>query len=109
MESLVELFCDVDYFCQVFMLVLENHLLANRMIQRRRPQSLFVNEVVTILINFHKSHYRDFKAVGYKNSIPRDFHANMRINNPPVDVFGLVRPGTPLLNTGCDGKHRSFV
>jgi hypothetical protein len=70
MESLVELFCDIDDFCQVFMLVLENHLLANGMIQCRQPQSLCVNKVISILINFHKSHYRDFKAVGCKNSIP---------------------------------------
>jgi hypothetical protein len=35
MESLVELFGDVDDFCQVFMLVLEKHSLANGMIQRR--------------------------------------------------------------------------
>jgi hypothetical protein len=47
--------------------------------------------------------------VGYKNSIQMDFHAHMRINKHSVDVFGLVRPDTPLLNTGGDGKHRSFV
>jgi hypothetical protein len=62
MESLVELFCDVDDFCQIFVPVLENHLLANGTIQRRRPRSLSVSEVMTILIHFHQSHYRDFKA-----------------------------------------------
>lgn len=62
MESLVDLFCDVDDFCQVFMPVLEKHLLANGTIQRRRARSLCVSEIMTILIRFHQSHYRDFKA-----------------------------------------------
>lgn len=62
MESLVELFCAVDDFCQVFMPILENHLLANGTIQRRRSRSLWTSEVMTILIHFHQSHYRDFKA-----------------------------------------------
>lgn len=62
MESLVELFCSVDDFCQIFMPVFENHLLANGSIQRRRSRSLCASEVMTILIHFHQSHYRDFKA-----------------------------------------------
>ena len=62
MDSLVELFSDVDDFCQVYMPVLENHLLANGTIRRRRARSLCVSEIMTILIHFHQSHYRDFKA-----------------------------------------------
>jgi len=62
MESLVELFCHVDDFCQVFMPALEDHLLASGVIQRRRSRSLCISEVMTILIHFHQSHYRDFKA-----------------------------------------------
>lgn len=62
MESLVELFCDVDDFCQVFIPVLEKQLLESGAIQRRRSRSLCVSEVMTILIHFHQSHYRDFKA-----------------------------------------------
>jgi hypothetical protein len=62
MESLVELFCDVDDFCQVFMPKLESHLLANGLRQRRRSRSLAISEVMTILIHFHQSQYRNFKA-----------------------------------------------
>ena len=62
MESLVELFCHVDDFCQVFMPALENHLLASGVIQHRRSRSLWISEVMTILIHYHQSHYRDFKA-----------------------------------------------
>ena len=62
MESLLELFVHVDDFCQTFLPNLEHHLLSNGAIQRRRARSLSVSEVMTILIHFHQSHYRDFKA-----------------------------------------------
>jgi transposase len=62
MESLLELFVHVDDFCQAFWPKLEQHLLASGLVQRRRARSLSISEVMTILIHFHQSHYRDFKA-----------------------------------------------
>jgi len=62
MESLLELFVCVDDFCQSFLPVLEQHLLTSGVIQRRRERSLSISEVMTIVIHFHQSHYRDFKA-----------------------------------------------
>jgi hypothetical protein len=62
MESLVELFVSVDDFCQAFLPLLEKHLLQSGQIQRRRERSLTTSEVMTILIHFHQSHYRNFKA-----------------------------------------------
>ena len=62
MESLLELFVHVDDFCQTFLPNLEHHLLSSGAIQRRRARSLSMSEVMTILIRFHQSHYRDFKA-----------------------------------------------
>lgn len=62
MESLVELFVHVDDFCQTFLPKLEQHLLQSGVIQRRRERSLTLSEVMTILIHFHQSHYRNFKA-----------------------------------------------
>ena len=62
MESLVELFVPVDDFCQAFLPELEKHLLQSGQIQRRRERSLTMSEVMTILIHFHQSHYRNFKA-----------------------------------------------
>jgi transposase len=62
MESLLELFVHVDDFCQTFLPTLEQHLLNNGAIQRRRARSLSTSEVMTILIHFHQSHYRNFKA-----------------------------------------------
>jgi transposase len=62
MSSLVELFVDVDDFCQAFLPQFEQRLLENGDRQRRRARSLALSEVMTILIHFHQSHYRNFKA-----------------------------------------------
>jgi transposase len=62
MDSLLELFVHVDDFCQVFLPKLEQHLLTSGAIKRRRTRSLSLSEVMTILIHFHQSHYRNFKA-----------------------------------------------
>lgn len=62
MESLTELFCDVDDFCQEFVPVWRRQLLLAGEIERQRKRSLSVSEIMTILIHFHQSHYRDFKA-----------------------------------------------
>jgi hypothetical protein len=56
------MFVQVDDFCQVFLPVLEGHLITSGVIQRRRERSLSISEVMTILIHFHQSHYRNFKA-----------------------------------------------
>jgi transposase len=70
MESLVELFCDVDDFCQVFLPNLEQHLLRSGAVKRHRERALSVSEVMTILIHFHQSHYRNFKAYYCEHVLP---------------------------------------
>lgn len=62
MDSLLELFCDVDDFCQEFLPIWNRQLLASGEKQRNRERSLTISEIMTILIAFHQSHYRDFKA-----------------------------------------------
>jgi hypothetical protein len=62
MDSLIELFCDVDDFCQAFLPIWEKQMLSSGLIQRQRERSLSMSEVMTILIAFHQSYYRNFKA-----------------------------------------------
>lgn len=62
MDSLLELFCDVDDFCQAFLPFWNRQLLTSGQRQRQRARSLTISEIMTILIAFHQSHYRDFKA-----------------------------------------------
>ncbi len=62
MDSLLELFCDVDDFCKAFLPIWQQMLIQNGQIKRERQRSLSMSEIMTILIAFHQSHYRDFKA-----------------------------------------------
>lgn len=62
MDSLLVLFCDLDDFCQEFLPVWNKQLLISGQKQRQRARSLTISEIMTILIAFHQSHYRNFKA-----------------------------------------------
>lgn len=62
MDSLLHLFCHVDDFCQVFLPVWQKQLLASGARRRQRQRSLAMSEIMTILIHFHQSHYRDFQV-----------------------------------------------
>ena len=59
--NLVELFCHVDDFC-----AFEGHWIRHQLTtgrrRRRRTGQLCLSEIMTLLIWFHQSHYRDFKA-----------------------------------------------
>jgi hypothetical protein len=59
--SLLELFCDVDDFLLSFAPQWQAVQLATGK-QRERTGQLWPSEVMTILIHFHQSHYRTFKA-----------------------------------------------
>jgi transposase len=60
--SILELFCDVDDFC----LWLAQHQLWRQLgtggAKRGSKPTLALSEIMTIIIHFHQSHYRDFKA-----------------------------------------------
>jgi len=59
--SLLELFCHVDDYCQAQRQQAAPQLTAQAGKGVRQP-SLCESEIMTILIHFHQSHYRDFKA-----------------------------------------------
>jgi hypothetical protein len=60
--SLLEIFCDVDDFMLVFADWFKTHALPQTPSTRGRKATLSMSEVMTIIIWFHQSHYRDFKA-----------------------------------------------
>lgn len=61
MDKLVELFCDVDDFCRVFIPLWEQQCLEEGARQRRRYCRMIASEMMTILIAFHLSNHRNFK------------------------------------------------
>jgi Transposase DDE domain len=62
MDSILVLFCDVDAFWVAFEPVWRREVLTSGTRQRIRAGELHPSEVMTILILFHTSHYRTFKA-----------------------------------------------
>lgn len=60
--SLLELFYHVDNSWKAFRPHWYRQLLAHKVIKRVREPQLSVSEIMTIIIRFHQSHYRDFKA-----------------------------------------------
>jgi hypothetical protein len=58
--DILPLFCDIDDFCLLFEPLWQQRLLETR--QRRRASTLCLSEVMTIIVLFHASHYRDFKS-----------------------------------------------
>jgi len=62
MDSLLELFIHVDDLCKAFFPSWPQQLLAKGTRQCQRDRSLSLSEIMIILIAFHQSPYRDFKA-----------------------------------------------
>ncbi len=68
--SLVELFADVDDFCQTFEPRWNRFQLSNGLRQRNRESQLSLSEIMTIIIHFHQSGYRFFKSY-YQNHVQK--------------------------------------
>ena len=60
-SKLIEIFCNVDDFNDVFINELRTHQLSDGSRKRINPGNLNESEVMTIVIFFHLMRYRDFK------------------------------------------------
>lgn len=68
MDNLVEIFVSVDEFCKIFIPEWNKRLIANGEKKRCRASRLSFSEIITILIMFQQSKYRNFKAFYIENS-----------------------------------------
>ena len=59
--ELEKLFCDVDDFCTSFEKKWQQELLSSGERKRDKKSNLCLSEVMTIIIYFHQSSYRNFK------------------------------------------------
>ena len=62
MNSLVDLFCHVDDFCKAYLPIWNQKQLQDGSRKRIRQGRLTTSEIMTIMIWFHQSNYRTFKA-----------------------------------------------
>src|SRR5437868_2937698 len=60
--DILPVFCDIDDFCQFFEPLWKRRLLTSGDRQRDRAPRLCLSEVMTIIVLFHASSYRNFKA-----------------------------------------------
>ena len=58
---LEEIYCYVDDFHKKYSSQIEKSLITTGIRKRNRPSQLTIPEVITIMILFHQSHYRNFK------------------------------------------------
>lgn len=86
--SLLELFCAVDDFCQE--VDWKRQLLNDGSSHRARAGQLCTSEIMTILIHFHQSHYRTFKAY-YMQHV----HVHLRREFPHLVSYGRFVQLTP--------------
>ncbi len=94
MAPIEEIFCEIDDFCKLFFPQFEGRLLASKDAKRRRPVSMSAAEIMTIVILFHLSHYRDFKNF-YLDCVVRQMTAyfpKLLSYNRFVEVQGRVFP-----------------
>ncbi|MDB9526775.1 IS982 family transposase [Oscillatoria sp. CS-180] len=61
MDSLEDLFCHIDDFCQAFVPQWQATLLDSGVNHRKRARSMSLSEIMTILVSFHQRSYRNFK------------------------------------------------
>jgi hypothetical protein len=106
MNSLTELFCNVDDFCQAFVPVWQEQQLSSGEIQRQRERSLRLSEIMTILIHFHQSHYRNFKAYYNEYVLERlrsEFPGLVSYNRFVEFIPSVLLPLCVYLRTACLG------
>jgi hypothetical protein len=60
--DILPVFCNIDDFCLLFEPCWQRRLLADGAKRRHKPSALSLSEVMTILVWFHSSGYRDFKT-----------------------------------------------
>jgi Transposase DDE domain len=60
--NILPIFCDIDDFCLLFEPAWHHRLLADGAKHRHKPSTLALSEVMTILVLFHSSGYRDLKT-----------------------------------------------
>ena len=62
MSQLITIFCEIDDFCKRFERLDDPRSLTSASPSRRRLTALSLSEIMTLIVYFHASHYRHFKA-----------------------------------------------
>lgn len=109
MDSLTELFCQIDDFCRDFEPAWERRLLTAGVKKRQRQTGLSLSELMTLVVLFHQLRFRQFKSFYLFYALP-----HLRREFPELPGYAhcvalLPRCAAPLaalfaaLKGQCDG------
>jgi len=103
--NLLELFCDVDDFFKSFSEKWHKRLLSEGIVKRLRSNQLSESEIMTIVIHFHQSSYRNFKSYYTKHVLTclKSEFPNLVSYNRFVELMPRV---TISYKKQVVGKHR---
>ena len=102
MDSLLELFCHVDDFCKAFLPHWNKQLLSARRPRGRRP-GLCMSEIMTILIHFHQSNYRNFYLEHVMTHLRNEFPGLVSYNRFVELIPSVIVPLALYLRCACLG------
>jgi len=60
--DILQLFCEIDYFCKVFEKLWQKRRISDGTRRRNRQPRLSLSEVMTILVMYHRSGYKNLKS-----------------------------------------------
>lgn len=72
--SLLELFCEIDDFCQIHEAKIHQQLLEDGIKKRNRRGTMSMSEMMTIVVYFHQRGFRNFKTF-YLGYVCRHLHS----------------------------------
>ncbi len=84
--DILPLFCDIDDFCLFFEPLWKQRLLSSGERQRERAANLCLSEVMTIIVLFHTSSYRNFHGL-----LHRAGHEALRRSVPTLGQLPALR------------------
>jgi hypothetical protein len=107
MNKLVELFCDVDHFCKVFIPQWQKKLLEDGTLKRQRGGRMTTSEIMKIVVSFHMSHYRDYKNTYliYVSHVYKEDFPNLLNYTRFLEVMPKVIVPMCAYFTSLKGKH----
>ena len=107
--NLIEIFYIIDEFCKEIEKTMQGHILRKDTSKKTRKRSFRMSdsEVITIMVMFHQSHFRDLKAF-YINYIQRhcqrDFPQTVSYNRFVELQQKALLPMVVFLQLCCIGK-----
>jgi hypothetical protein len=102
--KLTQLFCDVDDFCQAFILEWQTNQLTNGEKKRNRPHRMSFSEMITLLLYYHQFGYRTFKRF-YQNYVQKywlsAFHNLLSYNRFIELISQIAGPLAAFMKSRC--------